>query len=89
MPLVDENRILVRHGLEQPASPAAAGHGGLAGRSPNWTRNRDLTSEDLAFTLAPRLNAAGRLGQAQLGVELLITEDADARRRRWPSTSTS
>jgi single-stranded-DNA-specific exonuclease len=36
-----------------------------------------LTSEDLAFMVAPRLNAAGRLGQAQLGVELLITDDAD------------
>jgi len=34
-----------------------------------------LNSEDIAFTLAPRLNAAGRLGQAQLAIELLITED--------------
>jgi single-stranded-DNA-specific exonuclease len=34
-----------------------------------------LTSEDIAFSLAPRLNAAGRLSQAQLGVELLTTQD--------------
>jgi single-stranded-DNA-specific exonuclease len=32
-----------------------------------------LSSEDIAFTLAPRLNAAGRLGQAMLGIELLTT----------------
>jgi single-stranded-DNA-specific exonuclease len=36
-----------------------------------------LSSEDIAFALAPRLNAAGRLGQAQLGVELLTTDSAD------------
>jgi single-stranded-DNA-specific exonuclease len=36
-----------------------------------------LSSEDIAFTLAPRLNAAGRLGQAQLGVELLTTDSAE------------
>jgi single-stranded-DNA-specific exonuclease len=36
-----------------------------------------LDCEDLGFTLAPRLNAAGRLGQAQLGVELLTTTAAE------------
>jgi single-stranded-DNA-specific exonuclease len=41
---------------------------------------RRLTSEDIAFGLAPRLNAAGRLGQAQLGVELLSTDNVDRAR---------
>jgi single-stranded-DNA-specific exonuclease len=36
-----------------------------------------LDSEDIGFALAPRLNAAGRLAQAQLGVELLVTDRAD------------
>jgi single-stranded-DNA-specific exonuclease len=36
-----------------------------------------LKSEDIAFGIAPRLNAAGRLGQAQLGVELLVTESPE------------
>ena len=36
-----------------------------------------LSSEDIAFSLAPRLNAAGRLGQATLGVELLTTTSAE------------
>jgi single-stranded-DNA-specific exonuclease len=39
-----------------------------------------LSSEDVAFALAPRLNAAGRLGQAQLAVELLTTDSADRAR---------
>ena len=36
-----------------------------------------LDSEDVAFGLAPRLNAAGRLGQPRLGVELLLTDRPD------------
>jgi single-stranded-DNA-specific exonuclease len=37
-------------------------------------RKRELSAEDIAFALAPRLNAAGRLGQAQLAIELLTTD---------------
>ncbi|HTU25030.1 MAG TPA: single-stranded-DNA-specific exonuclease RecJ, partial [Pirellulales bacterium] len=72
VPLLDENRVLVRHGLDslkrQPPLGVAAllAVAGLADKS-------RLTSEDIAFSLAPRLNAAGRLGQATLGVELLTT----------------
>ena len=40
-----------------------------------------LECEDIAFTIAPRLNAAGRLGQAQLAVELLITDSAERARK--------
>jgi single-stranded-DNA-specific exonuclease len=82
VPLVDENRILVRHGLESLATSATLGLQTLmeiAKVSPR--RHHDgklrLDSEDLGFQLAPRLNAAGRLGQPQLGVELLITDRPD------------
>jgi single-stranded-DNA-specific exonuclease len=40
-----------------------------------------LSSEDIAFTIGPRLNAAGRLGQAEMAVELLITESPDRARQ--------
>src|SRR5690606_18567150 len=39
-------------------------------------KNR-LASEDIGFTLGPRLNAAGRLGQAQLAIELLTTQSTE------------
>lgn len=73
VPLLDENRILVRHGLESIRQYAPPGLAALM-RVTGLDKKPQLTSEDLAFTLAPRLNAAGRLGQAELGVELLVTD---------------
>jgi single-stranded-DNA-specific exonuclease len=76
VPLVDENRILVRHGLNclrhypTPGIVAIEQVTGL-------TKNHQLNCEDIGFTIGPRLNAAGRLGQAPLAVELLTTDDAE------------
>ncbi len=66
VPLVDENRILVHYGCTRslPAAMAQSGNG-------------KTDSEWLAFQLAPRLNAVGRLGQAALAVELLLTDRPD------------
>ncbi len=74
VPLVDENRILVRNGLKTLRDHAPLGLRKLMELT-KVSEKRELSAEDIGFTLAPRLNAAGRLGQAQLGVELLITED--------------
>lgn len=76
VPLVDENRIIVRNGLKLLAKSAPIGIKKLKELT-KLDQKQTLASEDIAFTLAPRLNAAGRLGNAQLGVELLVTEDAD------------
>jgi single-stranded-DNA-specific exonuclease len=76
VPLLDENRILVRNGLKMLQSSAPLGVRELM-KFANLTQKSSLGAEDIAFSLAPRLNAAGRLGQAQLGVELLVTEDAE------------
>lgn len=82
VPLVDENRILVRHGLESIVSHPILGLAALRRvakiepKSGSDGRPR-LDAEDLAFGLAPRLNAAGRLGQPELGVELLVTDRPD------------
>ncbi len=79
VPLVDENRVLVRHGLVSLAQRPTLGMAtlmqiaGIAGK-------KSLDCDDLAFVLAPRLNAAGRLGQPQLAVELLVTDRADRAR---------
>jgi single-stranded-DNA-specific exonuclease len=75
VPLLDENRILVRHGLRALHTQPSVGLRKLM-ELVKLTGKSELDSEDIGFTLAPRLNAAGRLGQAQLGVELLVTEDA-------------
>ncbi len=82
VPLVDENRVLVRHGLESLANFPTLGLATLmdvakvAGQRRSDGRIR-LDAEDLGFQIAPRLNAAGRLGQPQLAVELLTTDRQD------------
>jgi single-stranded-DNA-specific exonuclease len=83
VPLVGENRIIVRYGLstltdreksKEHQSPERLNTGlemmlkvcGLDGK-------KQITAEDIGFGIAPRINAAGRLGQARLAVELLTT----------------
>ncbi len=77
VPLIDENRIIVTNGLKALLAEPVLGVKKLL-RFAKLEDARQLTSEDIAFAIAPRLNAAGRLSQAQLGVELLTTQD-DAR----------
>ena len=74
MPLLDENRILVKHGLECLRQRGGAGIGRLLELA-KLEETSARESEDVAFRLAPRLNAAGRLGQAGLAIEMLTTPD--------------
>ncbi len=76
VPLVDENRAIVRHGLTSLKQRPCRGIAALA-QLTELDQKPHYSSEDIAFTLAPRLNAAGRLGQAALGVELLTTDSAE------------
>jgi single-stranded-DNA-specific exonuclease len=76
VPLVDENRILVRHGLTSLLRQPPIGLQALL-KVTKLTEKKSLGSEDIAFTIAPRLNAAGRFGQAQLAIELLTTTSAE------------
>ena len=70
-PLTGENRVLVRYGLRllndttRPGLRAMIRAAGLEGKA--------LTAGRIGFILAPRLNAAGRLGSAMRGIELLMT----------------
>jgi single-stranded-DNA-specific exonuclease len=80
VPLVDENRILVRHGLNclrHYPTPGVLALELVTGLD----KKPQLEGEDVAFTIAPRLNAAGRLGQAPLAVELLTTESPERARK--------
>jgi single-stranded-DNA-specific exonuclease len=76
VPLLDENRILVRHGLVSLKERPSIGLAQLM-RVTKLNEKPRLDCEDIGFSLAPRLNAAGRLGQAKLAVELLTTQNAD------------
>lgn len=73
VPLVGENRVLVKHGLKLlrfarwPGLASLLRVTGLAGR--------DVRAHHLGFLLGPRLNAAGRVGDASDGLRLLLTDD--------------
>lgn len=73
VPLIDENRLIVRHGLYSIKNQPSLGVAALT-KVTGVDKKPKLGSEDIAFMLAPRLNAAGRLGQAELAIELLITD---------------
>jgi single-stranded-DNA-specific exonuclease len=76
VPLVSENRVLVRHGLTSLVAHPSVGIAALLDAAGLGDKKR-LSGEDLAFTLAPRLNAAGRFGEARLAVELLETTNRE------------
>ncbi|MEX2536187.1 MAG: single-stranded-DNA-specific exonuclease RecJ [Trueperaceae bacterium] len=76
-PLLGENRALVRAGLERLANSRWPG---LRASIAQAGLRNGVTARDVAFVLAPRLNAAGRLGEADKGLELLTT--ASERRAR-------
>jgi single-stranded-DNA-specific exonuclease len=76
VPLLDENRVLVRYGLTSLKERAPIGLKALM-QIAGLHEKPALDAEDIAFTLAPRINAAGRLGQARLAVELLTTDNPE------------
>lgn len=74
VPLHDENRILVRHGLHRLRNTTLPGLQALCAAA-GFSAGAPLRASDIGFKLAPRLNAAGRLGCARLVVDLLTTPD--------------
>ena len=72
-PLRGENRVFVRYGLRMLAETRNIGMRALLRAS--GLSGKELTAGRIGFILAPRLNAAGRLGHAIRGVELLMTEN--------------
>lgn len=78
VPIRDENRVIVHYGLREMKSRSKAGLNqlltlaGLEGKIPSVGQ--------LVFGIAPRINAAGRLGDANRSVKLLTTDDEDIAR---------
>lgn len=76
VPLHEENRILVRYGLQTLKQQSTIGMQALL-RASGLMDKATLEAEDIGFSIAPRINAAGRLGQARLAVELLTTDNPE------------
>jgi single-stranded-DNA-specific exonuclease len=72
VPLVDENRSLVKYGIRELNAKKRPGIRTLARAS--GIADRFINSEVISFILAPRVNASGRIGDASYGVELFMAE---------------
>jgi single-stranded-DNA-specific exonuclease len=73
VPLIGENRSLVRAGLEYLRKPVRQGMMALIGVS--GLSSSRITTTDISFALAPRLNASGRLESALASLQLLTSQD--------------
>ena len=75
VPLVDENRIMVSAGVKRLAHTKHPGLKALMSAAGFGESDRKIDATTVSFGLAPRINAAGRIGEAQKGVELLLEQD--------------
>jgi len=79
LPLIGENRIIVKKGLERLSQTKRAG---LIALMEVARINRNyLDSFDIAYILAPRINASGRIDTAERSLRLLLTESEDEAKR--------
>jgi single-stranded-DNA-specific exonuclease len=77
MPLIDENRIIAKFGLEGLQRAKRPGIQALLEVSERHGLSRKLTTGDVGYHLGPRINAVGRIGDAADALQMLITTDLD------------
>ncbi len=89
MPIRGENRLIVKEGLRLLESSSRVGFSALcecvrtssrADEKKHVAKKRDISSGFIGYTIAPRINAAGRIRSASLAVELFLTEDRERAR---------
>lgn len=73
VPLTDENRILVKFGLEKLNNDPRPGFKALIEKA--GLKLGNISSSQIVFGLAPRINAVGRLGDANRAIQLLLSKD--------------
>ena len=75
IPLVGENRVFVSRGLEALEHTKRPGLAALMEEC--GCAQGEITSSTIGYMLAPRINAAGRMGQVDLAIDLFLTQDED------------
>ena len=75
-PLIGENRYVVHHGLRELRGTRSAGLRALLGLGRGGGGPEQADARTVGFGIAPRVNAAGRLGRADAALDLLLTDDA-------------
>ncbi|HUU30323.1 MAG TPA: single-stranded-DNA-specific exonuclease RecJ [archaeon] len=78
VPLLGENRIFSKIGLEKIKDSKKPGIQALIDTAN--LADKDLESSDIVFSMAPRINAVGRMGDAERGVNLFLADDMDQAR---------
>ena len=73
VPLIGENRILVKNGLNELTHTKKIGLKALIEHS--YLKGKDMTAHYVGYILSPRINATGRLGSPELSLKLLLTQD--------------
>ncbi|MCX8084419.1 MAG: single-stranded-DNA-specific exonuclease RecJ [Calditerrivibrio sp.] len=81
VPLIDENRVFVKHGLKLLENSNRPGIEEL--KKISGLVNTDITTSNIGFSLVPRINAVGRMGNSKASVRLLITRNSNE--ARWLS----
>jgi single-stranded-DNA-specific exonuclease len=74
VPMIKENRVITRSGIDVINDNPRPGIKAL--QSVSGILKPQIDSDDIAFRIGPRINAAGRMAHAEMGVELLLTKDS-------------
>jgi len=80
VPIIDENRVLMKEGLQMVNANPRVGFKALLEVIKVPVGN--VSTSTIVFSIGPRINAAGRMGDATAAVELMITEDFNSARAR-------
>ena len=78
VPLLGENRVFVHHGMQRMATSKKLG---LVALMEAADVRGKVGTREVAFGMAPRINAAGRMGHAEAAVKMLLTQDPEEARR--------
>jgi single-stranded-DNA-specific exonuclease len=74
-PVIGDNRIIVKNGLREEALNHLVGSGLTALKTASYIRTPSITQGDVAFQIAPKINAVGRIDDPRIAYQILIEQD--------------